>query len=159
MKCKVMTVLFAVALAAGVAPGAVSADSGSVEATFTKWVVGDTDPSADQDLFDMVGIVGGAVGAGTFTGEVLTRVDNGTTTTIHAVYHINGSSTSFVADNYTITQNDATGVATIVGVVVGGPLNGASVTGGFRTMATCDIPTPGNVLGRECFKGTLHIMR
>jgi hypothetical protein len=153
-----MTVLFAVALAAGAAPRAVSADSETIEATFTKWVVGDTVPPADLDLFDMVGTVGGNVGAGTFTGEVFTDIDNGTTTTIQAVYRINGSDTSFVAQN-TVTQDDATGIATIVGVVVGGPLNGAKVTGGYRTMSTCDIPTPGNVLGRECFKGTLHIMR
>jgi hypothetical protein len=164
MKCKIMMVFFAVALAAGVAPGAVSADSGNVEATFTKWVVGDTDPTADADLFDMVGIVGGAVGAGTFTGEVFTEQTSGTTTTIHAFYHINGSHISFVADNM-VTQDDTTGIATIVGHVVGGPLTGATVTGGYRTMSTCDILTPGNILPApgsvrgECFKGTLRVTR
>jgi hypothetical protein len=46
---------------------------------------------------------------------------------------------------------------------MGGPLNGATVTGGYRTMATCDIPTPGNINPTpgsnpgECFKGTLLI--
>jgi hypothetical protein len=40
---------------------------------------------------------------------------------------------------------------------MGGPLNGATVTGAFRTMATCEIPTPDNVNGTECFKGTLLV--
>jgi hypothetical protein len=162
MRFTIMTVFAVIALATSVAPGAASADNGNIQATFTKWVVGDTDPTADGDLVDMVGTVGGSVGAGTFFGEVLTDTTVGTTDKIHAIYHIKGSRTSFVADN-NVTQDDITGIATISGTVVGGPLNNAHVTGGYRTMATCDIPTPGNINPTpgsshgECFKGTLLI--
>jgi hypothetical protein len=138
--------------------GAASADSGGhVQAAFTKWAIGDVNPlDGDGDLTDMVGVVGGQAGDGTFFGEVFSYADNGTTTTIHAVYHINGSKESLVADN-TVTVNDATGIADITGFVRGGSLNGAEVDGTFRTKSPCPIPTPGNVNGTVCYSGTLNI--
>src|SRR4051794_36066884 len=86
------TALVAVAIVAGLvglalarAPSRASADENrNTDVTFTKWVT-DTDWPAFP--WDMKGVVGGDAGQGTFTGEVLTRVDNGTTTTIHALYH------------------------------------------------------------------------
>jgi hypothetical protein len=165
MKFKGMTALFALALIAGAAaptlslrPAVVSAaSSGHVQATFTKWAIGDIIPGdSTPDLTDMVGVVGGQVGAGTFFGEVFSYNDNGTTTTIHAVYHINGSKESFVANNI-VTVNDTTGIAGITGVVTGGSLDGAKVDGAFRTTSPCPIPTPGNVNGNVCFSGTLNV--
>jgi hypothetical protein len=164
MKFRGMTAIFTLALIAGAAastlslrPGVVSAASGGhVEATFTKWIVGDAVPPSDADLVDMVGVVGGNVGAGTFFGEIFGKYDNGTTTMIHAVYHINGGKESFIAD-VSIMESDATGIADITGVVTGGALAGATVDGGFRTLSRCPRPTPGNVLGTECFMGTLNV--
>jgi hypothetical protein len=85
MRVSILAVFATLALAVSVMPSAASAENGHVQATFTKWVVGDTFP------IPMVGIVGGAVGAGTFTGQVLTDTINGTTEQIHAIYHINGA--------------------------------------------------------------------
>jgi hypothetical protein len=130
------------------------ADAGGVkghtfDVTFTKWVT---------NYPNMVGVVGGDVGAGTFAGEILSNVDVGTFTTIHALYHINGSRHSFTADNH-VTQNNVTGMAVITGLVTEGWLKGAPVTGEYKVWATCPIPTPGNSLGALCFQGTLHILR
>ena len=41
----------------------------------------------------MAGVVGGDVGTGTFTGEVLSFVQVGNVATIHAVYRFHGSGT------------------------------------------------------------------
>ncbi len=138
-----------VAAALSMSPGAASAVSGgNGEATFTKWLVNGTG--------GMTGVVGGEVGAGTYAGQILSYADDGTTTAIVAEYHVNGGKHSFTATVH-VTQSDATGHATITGVVTSGWLTGAQVTGGYRTQATCDVATPGNVLGTVCFKGTLHI--
>jgi hypothetical protein len=160
-------VLVAGFVAAGVAaltlplgPGAASANSGgNGEATFTKWATTCPLCSTTGSFAgaDMVGVVGGNVGAGTFSGQVISDSDDGTTWAGHALYHFNGGKHSFTADVH-VTQNDVTGIAEITGVVTsGGGLAGAQVTGGYRTMSTCPIPTPGNVLDTVCFKGTLHI--
>src|SRR5947209_1719095 len=156
MKLKGMTAIFALALIVVAAaptlalhPGVASAASGvPVQAAFTKWVL--------FDYTHMVGVVGGQVGNGTFAGEILSYNDNGTTTTINAVYHINGSKESFVANN-AITVNDATGIADITGVVTSGSLIGATVDGAYKTKSPCPIPTPGNVYGTTCFSGTLNV--
>jgi hypothetical protein len=157
MKSRMVRLIFALALiTCAVAPTLASAErDGNVEATFTKWIIG---PVPDPTGVDMAGVVGGNVGVGSFSAEALSYADDGTTTTIHALYHINGSDRSFVADNL-VTQSDATGIAEISGVVRGGPLDGAPVDGAYRTMSTCDVPTPGNVHGTLCFKGTLHVTR
>ena len=158
------TALFALAIAAGLLTMALARGAESVSAddnrkadiTFTKWVT-DTDWPAFP--WDMKGVVGGESGPGVFTGEVLTRVDDGTTTTIHALYHVSSNKPhSFTAD-LLVKQSDATGAAVISGVVTDGWLKGSQVSGEFATLATCDRPTPGNIFGSVCFKGALHIDR
>jgi hypothetical protein len=42
-------------------------------------------------------------------------------------------------------------------VMSGGLLLGAKVRGGFTTLSTRDIPTPGNVNGQACYKRTLTV--
>ena len=104
----------------------------------------------------MVGVVGGDVGRGAYTGEAISvsTVDN--ITTIQALYHINGRKHAFTAD-LKVTQNDSTGRATITGRVTEGRLKGASVTGRYKVLAVCPIETPGNVFGTVCFQGVLHV--
>jgi hypothetical protein len=165
MKLKVMTAIIALALIASAAapalslrPGVVSAQTdGRVKVTFTKWVIGDVlagDTATDKA--DMVGVVGGKVGPGFFFGEILSLADNGTTTSIHALYHLNGSRRMLVAD-VNIAQSDSTGIAAITGAVTGGPLDGAKVVGEYRTLSPCTMPTPGSIYGNVCFQGSLTI--
>jgi hypothetical protein len=142
------------ALTLSLSGGAASAaPSGNADVTFTKWV---TATHPDVMPLPMVGVVGGNVGDGTFAGDATVLGDDGITETLHATYHFNGGVHSFTADVH-VSQNDATGIAKVTGVVTGGWLGGAQVTGGYNTMSTCDIPTPENALGTVCFKGTLHI--
>lgn len=129
------------------------ADAGGVtghtfDVTFTKWIT--TFPN-------MVGVVGGDVGAGTFAGEILNIGTVGTITKIEALYHMNGSSHSFTAHVY-VTQDNVAGMAVITGVVTEGWLEGAPVNGVYKVWATCPIPTPGNMFGTLCFQGTLHVL-
>jgi hypothetical protein len=148
-----------VALTLSLSPGVASADGGGdhhnrhheADVTFTKWVT--------SAAGNMTGVVGGDVGTGTYAGEILSLSDDGTTTSIHALYHFNGKRHSFTADNQ-VAVADATGIAVITGVVTEGWLKGSQVTGGFKTLIPCDIPTPGNVYpdGR-CFQGSLHLER
>ena len=122
------------------------ADSGgerghSFDITFTKWIT--TFPN-------MEGIVGGDVGVGTFTGEVLTFVPGSQITNIEALYHVNGGNHSFSAHVF-VTENEDTGKAAITGVVTDGWLKGKDVLGEY-TIISC----PDKTLG-VCFQGTLHI--
>jgi hypothetical protein len=122
--------------------------------TFTKWVT--TSPPAPGVAANMVGVVGGDVGPGTYTGEVISMntVDN--ITSIEAVYHFNGRKHAFTAE-LNVTQNDSTGIGTITGRVTEGWLKGASVTGEYNVLAVCPIETPDNAYGTLCFQGTLHV--
>ena len=135
---------------------------GSADVTFTKWVT--TVPADPTTLagIRMTGVVGGDVGRGRYRGRVL---DDAATTQPklwlgHARYEFHGRAHSFVADLH-ITENDAIVpiTATIQGIVTGGWLKGARVTGRYRQWDTCPIPTPGNVFGTTCFQGTLHLQR
>jgi hypothetical protein len=143
-----------------VAISGLAACSGSVSGqtfddTFTKWVT--TSPPAADVVGNMVGVVGGDVGPGTYAGEILSMntVDN--TTTIHALYHFNGSQHAFTADN-TIIQDESTGTATITGQVTDGWLKGGSVTGEYEVLAVCPMETPDNAYGTVCFQGVLHVV-
>ncbi|HEY3288736.1 MAG TPA: hypothetical protein VGK87_01275 [Anaerolineae bacterium] len=111
-------------------------------ATFTKWLT--TYPN-------MVGIVGGDVGNGSFKGEILSYNDDGTTTLIHALYHMYGSVHSFSADVH-VTESDANGAATLTGVVTEGWLAGAQVTGAFQTLKSCSAHPSG-----PCFQGAVQL--
>jgi hypothetical protein len=122
--------------------------------TFIKWVT--TSAPAAGVLANMAGVVGGDVGLGTYAGEVLSMntVDN--ITSIHALYHFNGSKNSFTAD-LNIRQDDLAGTSTITGEVTAGWLKGASVTGEYNVLAVCPIGTPDNAYGTMCFQGALHV--
>ena len=151
--------VFALTLVAGFAaltlslsPEAASAAGGPADVTFTKWVTQNT-----AFPYDMKGVVGGDVGDGTFTGEILSAVDDGTTTRLHALYHVNGGKQSLTAD-LLIAQTDATGTGVVTsGVVTIGYLKDSAVTGGYERLAVCNIATPGSVTGTRCLHGTLHI--
>ena len=153
----VALVISGVVAALGGWPGgetASAAGGSKADVTFTKWI---TDTDLPVFPWDMIGVAGGDVGRGTFTGEVLLKVSDGTTSAIHALYHFNSGKHSFTADLF-ITQSDATGAGVVaLGVVTNGWRKGSQVTGGFEKLTTCDIATPGNVLGSVCFKGALQL--
>ena len=122
--------------------------------TFTKWVI--TSPPAEGVILNMMGVVGGDVGPGTYTGEVISANTVGNITSIQALYHFNGSKHAFTAE-LNITQDESAGTATITGHVTEGWLKGASVTGEYTVLAVCPIETPDNAQGTVCYQGTLHV--
>lgn len=124
------------------------------DSTFTKWVT--TSQPAPGVVVNMVGVVGGAVGHGTYTGEILSVNTMGNITSIHALYHFNGGKHGFTAD-LNVTQDESAGTATITGSVKKGWLKGASVTGEYTLLAVCPIETPNNAQGTMCYQGTLHV--
>ena len=84
----------------------------------------------------MAGVVGGDVGRGAFTGEVLASTGAGSPEDpafIHAHYHFNGRFHSFTADVH-VTQ--ILNKAVIIGVVIDGWLEGNLVEGEY-TQITC----------------------
>jgi hypothetical protein len=117
--------------------------------TFTKWIT---------NYPNMAGIAGGAVGTGTFAGEILNLTNVGSITNIEAMYHMNGSRHSFTAHVF-VTQDNGTGMATITGRVTEGWQEGAQVSGEYKVWTTCPVATPGNSMGNLCFQGTLNIQR
>lgn len=151
----ILLVLVLVATTAGAAL-AYSSDPGghTFDSTFTKWVT--TWPPTENVPANMVGIVGGDVGPGTYAGEVISVNTVGNITSIHALYHFNGSKHAFTAD-LDVTQDESAGTATITGYVTEGWLKGASVTGEYRVLAVCPMETPDNVFGTVCFQGALHV--
>jgi len=110
--------------------------------TFTKWI---TSPPS------MAGIVGGDVGAGTFEGTIRSISTVGDTTSIEALYDIDGGIHSLDAHVF-VTQNDQTNTAIIKGTVTGGWLQGLPVQGEYNVISAC----PGNPSG-PCFQGVLQI--
>jgi hypothetical protein len=118
------------------------------QVSFTKWVT--AFPNQPGLIANMAGVVGGDVGDGVFTGEVLkmeTDVVTGVTEIV-AFYHFNGPKHSFTALN-NIVQ---TGLkAVITGVVTDGWLKGHAVEGEFTQFA-CDKGITG-----ACYQGTLEI--
>jgi hypothetical protein len=162
MKSRITTGLVTLALIAGAAgvtvsaqPPVVSADSaGNVDITFTKWVT-----SAKSFPWDMAGVVGGDVSAGTFAGEALSSdmIVNGTIDVIHAHYRINGGSQQLTADLLVI-ENEQTNTAVSNGIVTDGWMEGARVQGKYTVLPVCPIATPHNVLGTVCYQGSLRII-
>jgi hypothetical protein len=147
--------LVLVATSAGAALASSSDAKGhTFDDTFTKWVT--TSKPAEGVLANMVGIVGGGVGPGTYKGEVISMNTVGNITSIEALYHFNGSKHAFTA-NLQITQDESAGTATITGDITEGWLKGASVTGEYKVLAVCPIETPDNAYGTVCFQGALHV--
>lgn len=119
------------------------------DAGFTKWIT---------DYPNMVGVVGGDVGTGTFTGEILNISTVGYISSAEVLYHFNGKIHSFTAHLF-VTENATPGVGTAVetGSITEGWLKGANVTGEYNIWGICPIPTPGNAEGTQCYQGVLHI--
>ena len=154
-KWSILLVLVLMATAAGAALADSSDPRGhTFDDTFTKWVT--TSSPAPGVLANMVGVVGGDVGPGTYTGEVISVNTVGNITSIDALYRFNGSKHSFTAE-LNVTQDESAGTATIAGQVTEGWLKGASVTGEYIVLAVCPIETPDNAYGTLCFQGTLHV--
>ena len=122
--------------------------------TFTKWVT--TSQPAAGVVANMVGIVGGDVGPGTYKGEVISMNTVGNITSIEALYHFNGSKHTFTAE-LRITQDESAHKATITGEVTEGWLKGASVIGEYDMVDPCLIETPDNAYGTLCFQGVLYV--
>lgn len=108
--------------------------------TFTKWVT---------DWPHMEGVVGGEVGEGVYSGEVLSRID-GDVTLIEAIYRFDGSKHAFAAKLHI----KMIGLhAVIVGEVIEGWLKGHAVVGEF-TQSECD-----HAPLYLCWDGTLTIIK
>jgi hypothetical protein len=123
-------------------------DHRDAQNTFTKWIV-DFTPTLPGVIADMAGVVGGDVGGGTFTGEVLSMITVGAVTTIEAVYHFHGSKHSFNARVH-VEQTGLNGV--IVGIVTDGWLKGQAVEGEYLQINGC-----ANGITGACYQGTLEI--
>ena len=137
------TMLLTVSLGAGT----VLADSGrrNAENTFTKWI--DVYPA-------MTGVVGGDVGAGTYSGEILTLTVTATGLVIDASYHFSGSRHAYTALVHVVQTGFTDGSeAAITGQVTQGWLRGSPVQGEYTQIA-CDQAPSGS-----CFEGALNILR
>jgi hypothetical protein len=142
------------------------ADSGGVnghtfDVTFTKWVTSSPAYYPSMAGVSMAGVVGGDVGNGLFAGAVLSDdLSHPGFWLAHARYEFYGKTYSFKADVH-VFENDKKNPATalITGVITQGWLKGALLIGVYTVMPVCPIATPGNVLGKLCFQGTLHIFR
>jgi len=140
--------LLTISFGAGVASADGGRDHRNAENTFTKWRT--AEPPVAPVLINMAGVVGGDVGDGTFTGEVLSYTP-GATTVIEALYHFHGSRHSFTASVHV----EQTGPkAVISGVVTNGWLKGNLVEAGY-TQITCNH----DGTSTDCFRGWLDILR
>jgi len=120
-------------------PGA-AIDGTSEPATFTKWLVGEGP--------EMAGIVGGAVGAGTYAGRVLDLVP-GDTTIVAARYEFHGGERSFKA----LVHVEQTGFdATINGLVIDGWRKGEPVHGTYR-----EISCEHDGVTTDCWQGSVVV--
>ena len=118
-------------------------------ATFTKHIV---DYPFCGVLANMAGEVGGNVGEGTYTGELLFQSVVGDVWKGEALYHFHGSKHSFTA----LVHVEQTGLnAVITGVVTDGWLKGYAVDGGYKQI-DCGIPGPDFPY---CYQGALNLSR
>lgn len=129
-------------------------DHRDAKATFTKWVT--AFPNLPGQIADMAGVVGGVVGEGTFTGEVLFYNPGPTATSLShfvAFYHFTGPKHSFTALVNVVQTGSGPGTkAVITGVVTDGWLKGHAVKGEY-TEGTCGTPS------MLCYTGFLKIDR
>ncbi len=128
-------------------PGSGNAKPPTYDVTFTKWITA---------FPTMIGVVGGAVGPGTFAGQILDLQVDGNMEYVDAIYHVNGGKHAFTARIHA-TQNDSLHSGVIIGSVTDGWLEGATLTGEYDVLAECPILTPGNGMGTLCFQGVLHL--
>jgi hypothetical protein len=117
-------------------------DQREAQVTFTKWVT---------SWPNMAGVVGGDVGDGSFTGEVLLYNPGPEVTKIEALYHFHGPRHSFTAHVYV----EQTGLkAVIIGVVTDGWLKGYAVEGEYT-----QITLEHDGITSAAYQGTLEIER
>ncbi len=117
------------------------------KATFTKWIT--AFPNQPGLIANMAGVVGGDVGDGVFTGEVLQMITDNGVTEIVAFYHFNGPKHSFTALNHIVQ----TGLkAVITGVVTDGWLKGHAVEGEYT-----QITMTHDGITSDAYRGTLEI--
>jgi len=117
--------------------------------TLTKWIT--SDPNLPGLLETLEGVVGGDIGDGTFTGEVLKETITGDLDEIVAFYHFNGSKHSFSA----IVHLDFDLIslkAVVIGVVTDGWLKGHAVSGEMTALDEFQGHSP-------AFPATLEIQR
>ena len=113
---------------------------GSLNATFTKWLVGEGP--------EMAGVVGGESGDGSYAGKVLDMVP-GRTTVISAHYGFNGSERPYSA----LVPVEQTGLhAEISGVVTDGWGKGSPVRGEYD-----QIQCEHDGITTDCWRGTLDV--
>lgn len=119
----------------------------NVHVTFTKYVV---DYPSCGVLANMAGVVGGDVGDGTYTGELLFQSVVGEVWKGEALYHFHGPTHSFTA----LVHVEQTGLhAVITGVVTDGWLKGHAVKGEY-TQINCGQSGPDFP---NCYEGALNI--
>jgi hypothetical protein len=124
-------------------------DHRDAKATFTKWIT--AFPNQPGLIATMAGVVGGNVGEGLFTGEVLKMSTDNVTgvTEIVAFYHFNGPNHSFTA----LVHVEQTGLkAVIIGVVTDGWLKGHAVEGEYT-----QITLVHDGITSDAYQGTLEI--
>ncbi len=115
---------------------------GSSDATFTKWLVGEGP--------EMVGVAGGAVGDGEYSGRVLELIPGDPTTVIRAVYRLAGPEHDFTALMY-VEQTGLT--ATLSGVVTDGWCKGSLVRGEYD-----EIQFEHDGTTTDAWQGSLHVV-
>ena len=131
-------------------------NNGAATINFTKWVTA-LNPRPGV-LADMAGVivgedVGGDVGDGTFTGEVLLNEPTATGRHIVADYHLHGSKHSFTARVNVVQTGSGPGAhAVISGVVTDGWRKGHAVNGQYTIIPPC----VGTV---NCIEVTLDIIK
>ena len=139
-----------------------NSNHGDATVTFTKWRIPPFPlPPSGGILVNMAGvIVGGDVGNGTFTGEVLSSVVDPATgvITTEAVYHFHGSKHSFTARVHAVQEVLGLGQkGVLTGVVSDGWLKGHAVEGEWTVVPpTCY--QPGFGFG-NCFDVILDIIK
>ena len=115
--------------------------------TFTKWF-------PDPVSLSMAGVVGDAVGPGTFAGQVINLRDYAPDfpfTQLDAIYHVQAGAYSFTALIHG-RVSDTTGRGTLDGAILDGWLTGAEVHVQFDTLPSCSEHPAG-----PCFRGTIRI--
>lgn len=142
----ILAITSAVLLVLSMGVGVASAGGARVaENTFTKWIAG---------YPNMAGVVGGAVGPGTYAGLILSRTGAGTIANpirITADYHFTGAFHSFTARVNIVEIGTA---ATIGGTVTDGWLKGYAASGEFDVISCAHDGTTST-----CFQGYLDILR
>jgi hypothetical protein len=163
--CKLALIVVIASLAQSVSPAATVPGGGRMlhqgaSVTFTSWAVNRPADSSTDARVRFSGVVGGQVGRGRFAGRILSdaRTPHPRLWLGHARYEFHGGNHVLIAD-VDITENEemVPTTATIQGVVTSGWLRGARVTGRYTRWDWCGVPTPGNVSGTSCIRGSLQV--